>query len=216
MKNDIQNRKPDLISPRISGQQNKIILVLGKKGRGKTQLISTVFLPKLVKERLIVFDPHGEYNQRELLRANSLDQLHDFLIENYNYKPWALVWTPRRMSEIEYFLDICYQMHECWIILEECNMRGVLNVREPSPIAIDLVNFGRNKEISLICAAKRPAQVNRELTAQADIIISFRQDEPNDIKYLKEFCGPDVETVTAGLQGHEWAIVYPLDAENNA
>lgn len=117
------------------------------------------------------------------------------------------------MSDIEYFLEICYEIKDCWIVIEECNMRGVLNVREPSPIAIDLVNFGRNKGISLICAAKRPAQVNRELTAQADIIISFRQDEPNDIKYLREFCGPSVEEITTRLQAHDWAIVYPLEAE---
>jgi len=91
-------------------------------------------------------------------------------------------------------------------------MRDLGNVRQPSPDFIDLVNFGRNKGISLICTAKRPAQVNRELTAQADIIVSFRQDEPLDIEYLQDFCGKDVGRLVTKLTEHQWEIVYPPGA----
>jgi len=163
---------------------------------------------------LIVFDFHGEYLDPRLLRAESLEDLKRFLSENYTEKTWAVVWTPKRMSEVPYFLQICYNMKNCWVILEEVNARDIGNVRQPDPVFLDLVNFGRNRGVSLICVAKRPAQVSRDLTSQADIIISFKQDEPNDIKYLQEFCGKNVEEETTGLSDHEWAIVYPaIDPE---
>ncbi len=212
----MRKNQKSLLTAGLSGQQNRIIVIFGKKGRGKTTLISRGFLPDLLKSRLLIFDPHREYTDKRILRADKLEELHEFLIDNYTGGPWAIVWTPERASQIEYFLQICYNMRDVWIIFEEVNMRGLGNIREPSPTFIDIVNFGRNRNISLICTAKRPAQVNRELTAAADVIISFRQDEPNDIDYLKEYCGRDIEDRVSGLSGHEWSIIYPVETEKKA
>jgi hypothetical protein len=168
-------------------------------------------LPRLRRQRLIIFDPHAEYRAEWITRADSLEELQDFLADYNDQGPFAVCWTPGHSDEVVYFSQLVYSMRDLWVIFEEVNMRGVGNVREPAPEFIDLVNFGRNRGISLICTAKRAAQVSRDLTSQADLIISFRQDEPNDIKYLSEFCGPQVEDRVTSLRKHDWEIVYPPD-----
>lgn len=173
-------------------------------------------LPQVVQHRLIVFDPHCEYTDHRLLRCETIDDFQFCMAENYSEKSWAVVWTPKSNDEIPRFLAICYEMRDVWLIIEECNISHLGNVRDPDPNFINLVNFGRNRNISMIAVAKRPAQVTRDLTSQADIIISFRQDEPNDIKYLQEFCGRDVDRQVRNLGDHDWRIVYPnIEADGN-
>lgn len=203
-----ENSGANLLRPGISGSQNLIILVFGKKGRGKTRLVQTYLLPQLRKRRLVIFDPHAEYNQPWITRADSIEDLQDFLADYNDESPFAVCWTPGHADEVPNFPALVYQMENLWVIVEEVNMRGMGNLWTPAPEFLDLVNFGRNKGISLIGTAKRPAHVIRDLTSQADIIISFKQDEPNDIKYLREMCGPDVEPVVRNLGQHDWEIVY--------
>jgi hypothetical protein len=157
----------------------------------------------------VVLDIQREYDVPYLLRVDDLPDLKKFLSENYSAQNFAIAWTPDSTKELPAFLDLVYETGNLWVVFEEVNLKGLGNLWSPDSTFIDIVNFGRNRGISMICVAKRPAQVTRDLTSQADVIISFRQDEPRDIQYLKDFCGPGVEDVVAKLQGHKWAVIYP-------
>lgn len=53
----------------------------------------------------------------------------------------------------------------------------------------NLVDYGRHYGIDLIVNCRRAARIPRDLTAQADVLISFNQKEPRDLQYLDSVIG---------------------------
>lgn len=58
-----------------------------------------------------------------------------------------------------------------------------------SPEARGVVKRGRHHWLSILAATQRPAETDRIITSQADIICSFRQHEPRDLAYLSAVMG---------------------------
>jgi DNA helicase HerA-like ATPase len=56
----------------------------------------------------------------------------------------------------------------------------------------NLIRYGRHQDVELIGISRRPAEVNRDLTANANEIYIFRTHEPRDIAYFREILGSDV------------------------
>ena len=69
--------------------------------------------------------------------------------------------------------------------------------------AAKIINAGRHRDLGVWGAARRPAAVPRDLTANANRICAFRSFEPRDLAYLREFVGqaadqlPDLAPYTA-------------------
>ena len=64
-------------------------------------------------------------------------------------------------------------------------------------------NYGRHSGLMLICTARRPARIHRDLTALADRIILYRLTEPRDLAYVREYCGAEMADRVARLGSHE-------------
>lgn len=57
---------------------------------------------------------------------------------------------------------------------------------------------GRHYQLHLLAATRRPAEVHRDVSSQADVLATFRQHEPNDVKFLKDV-SPDLAGIARGL-----------------
>jgi hypothetical protein len=62
-----------------------------------------------------------------------------------------------------------------------------------------LLRRGRHRKVSMIGITRRPAEIPRELTANAGRIISFRATEPTDVQYFRKCMGATAAAVVPRL-----------------
>ena len=156
-----------------------IIYVCGKKGFGKTTFVKRHIVPKW--NRIVVLDSLGfEY---PYLSANNFSDYCTLVKSNITKPYFRIAYTPFDKMETEFF-KLCLVMSSCLIVIEETDLYCTTSQIEPS---LDrLVRYGRHRNLDLVFLSRRPAEVHRNITAQADVIISFRQTEPRDLEYFKQ------------------------------
>jgi DNA helicase HerA-like ATPase len=156
---------------------NFICVVFGKKGSGKTTLVkrSASFL-----SRVVIFDPLSEYADGVVI--SDAASLAEYLRVNHAGK-FKIIFRAEDDQVFSEAFYACRNMYDMTIIIEEVD-----NFCSPYDIEENLrgiIRYGRHRQLSIIGVSRRPAEVSRHLTAQADCIISFIQNEPRDIAYLK-------------------------------
>lgn len=160
---------------------NTIVFVTGRKGCGKSTLVR-----ELMREhpRVVVIDYLGEYgpecgatvHKGIVPCVRALDRWHE--------KPrFCLSLRVTEERDALDVLGIVRKMRSVMLVVEEASWlcspgRLPLELRE-------LVRFGRHQEISQLYVAQRPAMVHRDVTSQADVIVSFQQHGERDIAYLE-------------------------------
>lgn len=165
---------------------NKISVVLGMKGSGKSSYLKAE-TRKI--ERLLIWDYLREYEDGRVVY--SLEELIPLLAKSYGSK-FRLIFRPSGgdIAEVfDRFSRAAYCMKEMTLVLEEVD-----KISDPSFMSEgfqELINYGRHKKIDIIAASRRAHCVPRDLTANADVIVSFFQQEPRDVKYISDFMGAD-------------------------
>lgn len=169
--------------------QNTVISFFGGKGSGKSTLVKEV-----VDEspRVIVFDTVGEYNSRRDKPIESyeaaLSELGRVQHESRFRVVIRLVDNDEALSAMRVAYDVGKPGKPTLFVLEETSFYC-----SPSYLPAELarfVRYGRHQSLDQIYVSRRPAEIHRDLTAQSDLIVSFRQHEPKDIDYLVRAMGP--------------------------
>lgn len=158
-----------------------IAAIFGRAGYGKTTFINEV-LPVLPRP-IFIIDTMNEFN--EGLVFYSAAHLVEFLRENGRND--SRVYTVKTDSETDaalFFSIFPAVRKSATIVIDEVS-------KFCSPNSIDdnlkqIINYGRHWNQSLVMAARRSAEVHRDVTAQADVTISFRQTESRDIAKMRE------------------------------
>lgn len=187
---------------------NKIIVILGRKGEGKTTMCRSLMDGI---DRFIAYDPVRQFNNGVVF--NDPEKLRQFIVNNYHinyraiYQPVIQILGGQENEDraLQEFLTLCtivqYTMN-CYFVIDEIDMYTSSN---KCPVEFkNLVMRGRHRGISMICTTRRHTETSRHLTAQADIIISFRQQEPNDIKYLSQFFGAEKADLLPSLKPYHY------------
>ena len=158
--------------------ENEIIIVLGKKGHGKSSLIK-----KRIKDlpRYVVFDPKMEYSKGTIFE--DFGSFLMFMERNYKGRYHAVC---RFGNDEEYIraVDLINETGNTTAIIEE--LYFFLNVRSKPDSFDRLFRYGRHERINIIAINQRASEIPRHFTSQADKIISFKQTEPADLKYLRD------------------------------
>lgn len=87
------------------------------------------------------------------------------------------------------------------LVVDECD-RWI--GQHPKEGWVEQVERGRHYGVSMLLATRRPARVWRTATANADTIYAFRTNEPRDVAYLRDYAGPESETMLQRLGRFEW------------
>lgn len=197
-----------ILTPSSAGASdltNRITCIFGKKGYGKSYRIS-----KLVPEipgTVIIVDPLAEYGALGLTVQDPGD-----IVQAIKGGYHRIRFLPEEGFDFNLLCLLCYRMGNLTLVVDEISM-----FQETSMLPAGLgciVQYGRHKQVSLIVASRRPAEVNRLITSQADEFWVFGISEKRDLDYLANYFSPEqVENIRSFPPWSCYHIVLPDVAE---
>jgi len=187
---------------------NLIVTVMGMKGSGKTTLVR-----ELVAERrkVLIIDTACDYSPKR----DGVTVFHE-----WEAGLRALAETPK-LSRYRYalrglpdecldYLRVAFELPGVLVVLEEAPYY-CSPAKLPAEVA-RLVLQGRHRSIDQVYVTQRPSLVHRNVTAQSDILVSFAQHEPRDLKYLEQVAGAEFAERVQGLRDFQVAVHFTGNA----
>jgi hypothetical protein len=174
----------------VSGKQNLIVTLLGRKGSGKTTLAKDI-IPEF--PRVVILDTNGEYASVATVTFSTLEPALAYLVQrSKDDAPFVMAYTPDSTPQDGLdFLRVVFEVPRILVLVDEAHMYCKAN-QLPDEIS-KLVRLGRHREISQLYIAQRPASLPRDITAQSDVVASFQQHEGRDIEYMAKLFGQEAE-----------------------
>jgi len=167
---------------------NTIITVLGMKGSGKTTLVKEMVSDW---DRVVIVDANGEYESGVI--AWGLEESVNALKRYESSQRFNLSLRLERKEDSLKIIRLSYLLSDVLVVIDEASLYSS-SAFMPDEIG-RLVRFGRHKQISLFFVARRASEIPRDITANSDIVVSFRQQEPRDKEYLMSLFGEKAEKV---------------------
>lgn len=165
--------------------QRKVILILGKVGSGKSTLAKRIIRGY---SRVIVFDTLEEYHNGIVL--HSFDEFLRFFREETPQDFFCVLRfrgysKDDTLRQYEYAARCVEVIGNCLLVLEECER--FINSYDQDGSLNDLISFGRHQQVSILAIGRRPTEIPIDMRAAFTSVISFRQTEPNDLRYLESW-----------------------------
>ena len=199
--------------------RNIIVIILGKKGSGKSYLAKKKFLPRF--HRVVILDSQDEYNPSEDLEkrlssdfsyVKNFDEFEDEYIHKFTDKKFHIVLRYDDYFDddnLEDTFDLINTKGYCTLLLEEIHLfssRG-------KDALYRLITTGRHKNINLIVTTPRPQRLGVDFFANADIIITFTQRKTGDAEYLIRECSDEDFTVDQfkKLEDRQYLVIQGKD-----
>jgi hypothetical protein len=196
--------------------QNRIIVISGFRGSGKTTVAARILRAQL---RLIVYDPHedeayGDWIPNTVHSVEGKRGLREYFRWASREKKlaWAIRYVPEDgdlgQDADEFCSFIFRTVRHCWVAFEEVHQLA----QTPSPSSMPphlrkLVNRGRHRKISMAFTGIRYSEIPRPITAGANFHIVFRTAEPGDREQLVNRIGTEATDAVANLGAHE-AVLF--------
>lgn len=177
--------------------------ILGLRGYGKSRLFRALCADET---RLIVIDTLGEHNA--IGTPVSIDTMQATLSQAP--RAYRLVFRPLGYEDVEWTERVAASRPGCTLAVDEIDC-WYPDSRMPIGDGLrSMVMYGRHYEQGAIAVARRPFNMARNFTSQADLWC-FPMREPRDRQYVKDVSGYDpgelrVLETRPGNDGNEWVI----------
>ena len=149
--------------------------ILGKTGFGKSYLTNKLI--KKIKRKIIV-DPHAQF-EGKYFDCYSLEQ---FIEQVENKEKFSVNCIFEDISDYERLFFLLWHLSDYLLIIDEVTIFAT-NYNIDTNL-LKILTRGRLKNISVLWNTQRPGLINRTLTSQAYVLISFRLNDIRDLAYL--------------------------------
>lgn len=167
----------------------KSFCIFGLKGSGKSTLLD--YIASCFGDRCLVYDT---------LHEAPADAAYDFIQPPNRYDSFPLIQAIRdlRSGKTKYSL----------FMIDECNRFAP---SKPAPLFSDLADLNdqnRHYHLSVGYVARRPTQLNQDLTELANYLFFYSLSGKNDIKYLEDIA-TGLGNVVANLHPFHFVFCPP-------
>jgi len=165
------------------------LLSVGQTGSGKTTLLRN--LAQAIPYRIILDtkqDPEDKWLGHRVYTLASLAKV-------WNKGPIVYQPTPEYMTidALDAFFRFIYETtQDVLTVVDEANMRGILNSQVYSYYADLLLRQGRGRRQPLWNASQRPMWLKNEAISEAEHIFTFRLSLKGDRQKMAGICGDTV------------------------
>lgn len=172
-----------------------LVNIFGKRGAGKTHLIKRVL--HQCEYPVVVLDILGNFS--EVQNSYQTDSLPDALAKIAAYNHYQKISDGERglMDEpapivvlqpadpdeaIDFVSAFLWEEWGGTLVIDEADGFNIHN----APCFSQLVRYGRNHGVHLLTGCRRPAELDRNITAGANTIYIFQTQEPRDVEYFRK------------------------------
>jgi hypothetical protein len=160
-----------------------VTVVLGKRGSGKSEYVKRNILPDLKTENYIIFDPLAEYGKFGVI-CESFPEMENYIeTQRAKGKKYHAILRFEETDEWERAFYL-YKLGNLTMLIEEIDWH--CSPLKISPGLEKNLKYGRHYNCDIVAISRRPAEINRLITSQAQLMIVFEITEPKDIEYLKK------------------------------
>lgn len=164
-----------------------VINFFGRRGSGKTTTIRGQLSD--CREPVVIVDVLGNFDDEEFFQT---DDLSDALtaIEHYVGEPdkapaIICLKTSNPTTAAEYLCASIWEINGGTLILDEVDS---IRIKEGSCFD-EFIRYGRNHHGDLLTGCRRPAELDRNITAAANKFYCFQTHELRDIEYFRSIFG---------------------------
>lgn len=181
----------------------KLLIVIGRKGSGKTHLVKTELIYQF--DPVIVFDTLEEYGDFSgLAVADNIPDLLDLIEIGENIR------IPADTIEFE---DVCYILLTAkkpyTLLVDEFHIlyENHMSFKKDFPSFRTLILTANHNNVNTILTTQRPIHLPKEAMSQADVLYCFHVWHPDDIKFLSGTI-PDAKNFAELQQWHYKEIQF--------
>jgi len=172
--------------------QNNITLIFGRKGSGKTTIAKELIKYEKHKH-IIIWDFLGEYENGLIITEEK-----EFMKYIKTIKAGEQLEAIIRFDKDVYtkFDNLCkkvWKIKNTLLVIEEAD--SICSSSYIGNGLASLIRYGRHRNIDIIGITRRPSDINRLLTSQADTVCCYKFIEPRDVKYLTDYMQIEPEKI---------------------
>lgn len=169
-----------------------VINFFGRRGCGKTTTIrgniESFRRPVVIVDILGNFTNEGFYETQNL--ATAVQKIREFKKSEKSLLPTEkysviVLRTSDPATAADYLSSALWHTHGGTLVLDEVDS---IRVKEGSCFD-EFIRYGRNRNGDLITGCRRPAELEKNITAAANKFYCFQTHEPRDVEYFGEIFG---------------------------
>lgn len=186
-------------------------VLVGQSGFGKSHTMKHSILPAW--RRVLVLDPVGEYGRHVEAQVESAAEARDWLLHRgagHASRPFRLACLYLDREEALAYLRVAWCLPDVLVVVEEVDQLASAS-HAPRELR-QLVQRGRHRRISTVCATQRPADTPMILRSQANLLVAHRLTIRGDVQAMEPYLGADVAAELPELEVGERRVVDRCDA----
>lgn len=158
-----------------------VINFFGRRGSGKTVAIKGNI--KYCRSPVVILDILGNYENEEYYQTNSLSDAISFIREHFESEKQVVVClrTNDPTQAADYVSAALWECEGGTLILDEIDS---IRIKEGSCFD-SIIRYGRNRDVDIITGCRRPAELDKNITAAANKFYCFQTHEIRDIEYFE-------------------------------